>query len=210
MTQAACQPVTPGGDAVPVGEKIKRIENGLFPRFGFPPWKRASLRERMAHYNVPGVGIAIIEDYNIRWAKGYGVTEAGGHTPFQARDISRTASYLLTMHLVEKGMFGGSRRYYDLSGEGEDLSCSLRFDYRGGQGVVIMMNGAYDYSLEREILHSVFTQNHWRWGRFTLGRTIFKGMLLVIAIAVFAAIVPLAILFLFLRGRKNRRRRSNN
>ena len=56
--------------------KIKRVEQGLLPDLSDPPWKRMNLVDRMAYYKVPGVSIAIINDFQIEWAKGYGVLEA--------------------------------------------------------------------------------------------------------------------------------------
>jgi hypothetical protein len=35
----------------------------------------------MDNYGVPGVGIAVIDDYQLEWAKGYRVLEAGGDEP---------------------------------------------------------------------------------------------------------------------------------
>jgi CubicO group peptidase (beta-lactamase class C family) len=40
-----------------------------------------SLTERMKHYNVPGVSLAVINDYQVEWAKGYGVLETGSIEP---------------------------------------------------------------------------------------------------------------------------------
>jgi len=34
-----------------------------------------TLAERMEHYGVPGVSIAVINNYNIEWAKGYGIMD---------------------------------------------------------------------------------------------------------------------------------------
>ena len=61
-----------------IDRRIGRVEHGLLSAFGDPPWKRMSLAERMEYYNVPGVSIAVINDYQVEWAKGYGVLEAGG------------------------------------------------------------------------------------------------------------------------------------
>ena len=55
-----------------IERRVERVEQGLLNEQGDPPWKRMGLAERMAHYNVPGVSIAVINDYQIEWAKGYG------------------------------------------------------------------------------------------------------------------------------------------
>ena len=57
--------------------RIERVEKGLLADQSDPPWKRMKLIDRMAYYKVPGVSIAMINDFQIEWAKGYGVLEAG-------------------------------------------------------------------------------------------------------------------------------------
>ncbi len=60
-----------------IERRIGRIERGLLSAYSDPPWKRMELVERMTYYNVPGVSIAVINDFQIEWARGYGVLEAG-------------------------------------------------------------------------------------------------------------------------------------
>jgi len=60
-----------------VEQRIQRIEHGLLSAYGDPPWKGMDLADRMAYYNVPGVSIAVINDYKVEWTRGYGVLEAG-------------------------------------------------------------------------------------------------------------------------------------
>src|SRR5262245_37068108 len=63
--------------------RIRRLEAAL------------SLPQRMAHYNVPGVSIAVVQGGVVEWARGYGVAEANGQTPvtqdtvFQAASVSK-------------------------------------------------------------------------------------------------------------------------
>jgi len=90
-------------------ERIKRIENGLLPPVlitGEPVW---NILERMEHYGVPGISIAVIDDFRVVWAKGYGVkdTETGEpvteRTMFQAASISKTLNATAIMKMVEEG-----------------------------------------------------------------------------------------------------------
>jgi CubicO group peptidase (beta-lactamase class C family) len=96
------------GDAVE--SRITSVESGLLAELGDPPWRRLALADRMAHYNVPGVGIAVVNDFEIEWAKGYGVLEAGGDEPvtpdtlFQAASIGKTIVAVTAMRLVEGGL----------------------------------------------------------------------------------------------------------
>lgn len=93
-------------------ERIKRVENGLELMYatGRPSkGKDMSLGDRMDHYNVSGVGIAVIDDFEIAWAKGYGLRKAGGNDPvtsktlFNAGSISKMFSAAGALTLVEAG-----------------------------------------------------------------------------------------------------------
>jgi CubicO group peptidase (beta-lactamase class C family) len=67
------------------------------------------LPQLMKLYNVPGLSIAVIENYKIVWAKGYGVIETGSSTPvttktlFQAGSISKPVAATGALYLVEHG-----------------------------------------------------------------------------------------------------------
>lgn len=69
------------------------------------PW----LAERMEHYKVPGVSVAVVNEGKIAWARGYGVLEAGSparvtpETLFQAASISKPVAALAVLRLVEEG-----------------------------------------------------------------------------------------------------------
>src|SRR5690349_2862772 len=59
----------------PLAARIERVERGLLPATpikGEPGW---TIQERMKHYRVPGVSIAVINDYKVEWAKSYGVKD---------------------------------------------------------------------------------------------------------------------------------------
>ena len=78
--------------------EIKRVETGLIPPFtvkGEPGW---SIEERMKFYKVPGLSVAVIKDFKIAWAKGYGVKDLETKEPvttdtlFQAGSISNQST----------------------------------------------------------------------------------------------------------------------
>ncbi len=90
-------------------DQVKLVENGLLPPVlveGVPAW---TLEERMKHHHVPGVGIAVFKDFEIQWAKGYGVMDADTgvlvrvESLFQAASISKPVTSMAALHLVEKG-----------------------------------------------------------------------------------------------------------
>lgn len=68
-----------------------------------------SLEDRMDYYKVPGLSIAVIENGELRWAKGYGYanTNTGSNvdenTMFQAGSISKPVAALAVMKLYEEG-----------------------------------------------------------------------------------------------------------
>jgi CubicO group peptidase (beta-lactamase class C family) len=66
------------------------------------------LAERLQRYGVPGVSIAVIDDYQLAWARGYGVLEVGGDQAvnpdslFHAGSIAKPVSAAAALALVER------------------------------------------------------------------------------------------------------------
>jgi CubicO group peptidase (beta-lactamase class C family) len=98
-------------DLAALEQRIHRVENGLMPAEigkgeSAPKW---TVAERMAHYNVEGVSVAVIDNYAIHWAKGYGVLDKNTSQPvttetlFQAGSISKPVAATAALHLVETG-----------------------------------------------------------------------------------------------------------
>jgi CubicO group peptidase (beta-lactamase class C family) len=93
-------------------ERINRIENemAVFTAKGLLSGETTTLTKRMEHYNVPGVSIAVINNYEIEWAKGFGVADAKENNPvtpdtlFQAASISKPATAMAALYLVEQGI----------------------------------------------------------------------------------------------------------
>jgi len=89
---------------------IARIEAPQVPdRQGLDAF---TLDQVMRRFRVPGVSVAVIHDFKIHWAKGYGVADASTgrtvrtDTPFQAASISKPVTALAAMRLVQEGRFG--------------------------------------------------------------------------------------------------------
>jgi len=104
-----------------VQSRIADVENSLIAAVtnaGSEP-AGMSLSARMQHYQVPGVGIAVINNGRIEWAKGYGVTEADGSravspdTVFQACSVSKPVSVTGIMLLAQSGAIDISRNVND-------------------------------------------------------------------------------------------------
>jgi len=98
--------------AAALKERILRVESGLLPAVVAKgePAEGYSIAERMEHYNVPGVSVAVINNGEIEWAKGYGVIEVGSdqavdsETLFQAASISKPVAAMAALRLVEEGV----------------------------------------------------------------------------------------------------------
>ena len=73
------------------------------------PGQQVSIEKSMEFYKIPGLSLAIIDNFKIAATKTYGVTEAGGNTPvtartlFQAGSVSKPVATLGALHLVERG-----------------------------------------------------------------------------------------------------------
>ncbi len=89
--------------------RIKRIENGLVPPLVTQHTKPMRLEDRMKHFNVPGISIAVIENGKVAWARGYGVRDLETNTPvnaetvFQAASISKPVTAMAALKFVEMG-----------------------------------------------------------------------------------------------------------
>ncbi|MFT6842632.1 MAG: CubicO group peptidase (beta-lactamase class C family) [Psychroserpens sp.] len=96
--------------SIDISTDINTIENGLLPSIKIEgkSIKKYNILERMEHYNVPGVSIAIVENREVRWAKGYGMAnteskiEVNSNTIFQAGSISKPLAALAALKLVEE------------------------------------------------------------------------------------------------------------
>ena len=91
-----------------VEEKIKQVENNLagWVQTGYnDTW---SLEERMKKYNVSGVSIAVVHNYKIEWARGYGFADVSEKrsvnekTLFQAASISKSLNSVGVLKLVQE------------------------------------------------------------------------------------------------------------
>lgn len=92
-------------------ERATRTINNLCSKTSFDDKYQApqSLEKQLAHHKTPGISIAVIDDYKIDWARGFGYCEEGKgrkvvpRTLFQAGSISKPIFALAVMRLVEEG-----------------------------------------------------------------------------------------------------------
>jgi len=92
-----------------VDTQIKRVEQGLLPPVlikGDPSW---SIEERMKHWKVPGLSIAVVKDFKVEWARAYGVKDIETKEPvttdtlFQAGSISKPVAAMVALKRVQDG-----------------------------------------------------------------------------------------------------------
>ena len=99
-----------------IQERIKRIESSI-PQAGFkegipsPNWgEKSDLPNLMTAYNVPGLSVAVINDFKIEWEKCYGIVDSREDRPitfstlFEAGSTSKTFTAVAALHLVTKGL----------------------------------------------------------------------------------------------------------
>lgn len=91
-------------------DDIARIEKGLRPSvvLADTPVPTNKLADEMQRLHVPGVSVAVIRNGRIAWARGFGLTHAGGaavdeRTLFQAASISKPVTAMAALRLVEEG-----------------------------------------------------------------------------------------------------------
>jgi len=99
----------------PQDDSIARLETAILPLDGGPDAPPQSIAERMAHYHVPGLSLAVIRDERIVWVSAHGLRTAGTtdavavSTIFQAASISKPVAAATAMRLVEGGQLALDR-----------------------------------------------------------------------------------------------------
>lgn len=88
---------------------ISKVESGLINPVYLEGDSTWTIEERMDHYGVPGVSIAVIKNNKIEWVKSYGVMDketlepVTGSTLFQAGSISKPVAAYGALRLAEQG-----------------------------------------------------------------------------------------------------------
>ena len=96
-------------------EQIQKIlDNVVAVKFEgkpIPVWEeKQALSELMAQFNVPGIGIVLINNFEIEWSKFIGVQdlnskiEVNSQTLFEAASTTKTLVTVVALHFVEKGL----------------------------------------------------------------------------------------------------------
>jgi CubicO group peptidase (beta-lactamase class C family) len=89
-------------------EKIKAIESSITGNILLNDAMPGTIEERMAKYKVNGLSIAVINNYDIAWAKGYGWADVENKIPmttetlFEPGSISKTLNALGILKLAQE------------------------------------------------------------------------------------------------------------
>jgi CubicO group peptidase (beta-lactamase class C family) len=84
------------------------VVRGQAPSAGMDP---AAVQELLTKFNVPGVSIAVIKDFKIEWARGYGIADVATGAPvtpdtmFQAASISKPVAAMVSLKAVQDKRF---------------------------------------------------------------------------------------------------------
>ncbi len=111
--------VLPARSADSRDELVRKVENGLVRELQVGPQTPMTLVGRMQGQQVPGVAVAVIRDFDLHWAKGYGVTAAGMDDPvtadtlFQVASITKCIGAVVAMRLVQDGVLDLDRNVND-------------------------------------------------------------------------------------------------
>src|SRR5262245_49255795 len=81
-------------------EKIKEVENNITGNLVLNNERPNTIAERMAKYKVKGLSIAVIDDYKIAWAKGYGWADEEEKIPVTAETLFEPGSISKTLNAL--------------------------------------------------------------------------------------------------------------
>ncbi|MDP5280254.1 serine hydrolase domain-containing protein [Sphingomonas sp. DG1-23] len=108
-------PVPAAAAGGPSNAHSRFVEANLNPPVVQPGARPHSLAERMRAYNVPGISVAVIHRGKLAWARGWGLRDTASCAPvtpdtaFQAASISKLATAVIALRLVEQGKLGLDR-----------------------------------------------------------------------------------------------------
>lgn len=91
-------------DAAPLIRQIEAAQHA-----GSGEFDKLTLPALMQQLQVPGLSIAVVQDFKLHWAKAYGVADAASgrivdtDTRFQAASISKPVTAMAAMRMVEQG-----------------------------------------------------------------------------------------------------------
>ena len=129
-------------------DKIKQVENNLTGPVQVEGDKPYTIAGQMANYNIKGVSVAVIHNYKLEWAKGYGWADEALKIPvttqtlFQAASISKSLNSVGILKLVQDkkiDLYADINTYlttwqfpYDSLSKGKKISVVNLLSHTGG------------------------------------------------------------------------------
>ena len=83
-----------------IEQKIHTIENSMVKRVADDGKPSLTLKQLMAKYKVKGISIAVIHNYKLEWAKGYGWADEKRHIPVTAQTLFEAGSISKSLNAV--------------------------------------------------------------------------------------------------------------
>jgi len=133
-----------------VNEQIARVETNLSGDLVIDG-KLYTLSERMKHYHVAGLSVAVIDNYQIVWAKGYGYADkkegrkVTTNTLFEPGSISKSLNAVGILYLAQQGkldLYQDINEYlvnwkfpYDTVSHGKKITTAQLLSHTAGLGV---------------------------------------------------------------------------
>jgi CubicO group peptidase (beta-lactamase class C family) len=130
--------------------QIKKVENNLAGRIKIDG-KADNILDRMAHFKVKGLSMAVVQDYKIIWAKGYGWADEKEKRPvttatlFKPGSISKSLNAIGALKLVQDNkidLYEDINKYlkswqfpYDSLSKGKKITLANLLSHTGGLSV---------------------------------------------------------------------------
>ena len=131
-----------------VEAKIKQLEGNLFKYFKIEGQSNSNVQQRMALYKVVGLSIAVVNNYKIEWAKGYGWADSSEKRPvttstiFEPGSISKSLNSVGILKLVQNkqvDLYTDINNYltswkfpYDTLSKGKRITIANLLSHTGG------------------------------------------------------------------------------
>jgi CubicO group peptidase (beta-lactamase class C family) len=148
LTISAARAQSPDRYTGDVANRIGQVEQNLGRHYMIKGQAPYTLRDEMAYYHVNGLSIAVIHNYKIDWAKGYGWADSAEqrpvtiHTLFQAASISKSLNGVGVLLLAQKGkldLYADINHYltswkfpYDSLSKGKKITVANLLSHTGG------------------------------------------------------------------------------
>jgi len=100
-------------------DMIRQIESSVVQNTQAGAPASVSLAEKLKALKIPGMSVAVVKDFAIHWAKGYGVRDSRTGEPvtedtlFQVASITKSISATVTLRLVQEGLLDLDRNVND-------------------------------------------------------------------------------------------------